>query len=124
MKMKKAFDYNAVKSVFLWLDDKRPVVEAWYHIKPPCKIDAWIGVDSYSSCIERIMIFQRKNIKFHISFDHDLGEKKTGYDVAKYIVKNEIPCTFSIHSMNPVGAENIRQLMTHYGYKEIGDKYE
>ena len=55
-----------------------------------------------------------------ISFDHDLGEDKTGYDIAKYIVENNINIGgFNIHSMNVVGRKNIRDLLTHYGYKEI-----
>ena len=56
-----------------------------------------------------------------ISFDHDLGEEKTGYDIAKYIVENgiEIKEGFKIHSANPVGKFNISQLLNHYGYKEL-----
>lgn len=53
-----------------------------------------------------------------ISFDHDLGEEKTGYDIAKYIVENQIKVNkgIVIHTANPVGAFNIRQLLEHYGY--------
>ena len=55
-----------------------------------------------------------------IDLDHDLGEEKTGYDIAKYIVEHQIPLVgFRIHSANPVGKFNIQQLLTHYGYKEI-----
>ena len=56
-----------------------------------------------------------------ISFDHDLGEEKTGYDIAKYIVENDIKIKegFKIHSANPVGRFNISQLLNHYGYKEL-----
>lgn len=63
-----------------------------------------------------------------IDLDHDLGETEngyneltqTGYDICKYIVENHIPLVgFHIHSMNPVGAANMRQLLTRYGYKEI-----
>ena len=55
-----------------------------------------------------------------ISLDHDLGEDKTGYDIAKYIVENQIQLNgFRVHSANPVGRFNIVQLLTHYGYKEI-----
>ena len=53
-----------------------------------------------------------------ISLDHDLGEEKTGYDIAKYIVENQIDIgSFKIHSMNVVGRKNIYELLTHYGYK-------
>ena len=59
-----------------------------------------------------------------ISFDHDLGEEKTGYDIAKYIVENNIKIKegFKIHSANPVGVLNISQLLTHYGYHELSWK--
>lgn len=55
-----------------------------------------------------------------ISLDHDLGEEKTGYDIAKYIVENQMTVPpIAIHSANPVGRFNIEQLLTHYGYKII-----
>ena len=63
-----------------------------------------------------------------IDLDHDLGEGHeiddkmvaNGYDICKWIVENQIPLVgFHIHSMNSVGAANMRQLLTHYGYKEI-----
>lgn len=63
-----------------------------------------------------------------IDLDHDLGEGNemndsrvpNGYDICKKIVEWEVQLLgFHIHSMNPSGAENMRQLLTHYGYKEI-----
>ena len=63
-----------------------------------------------------------------IDLDHDLGEGNemddtlvpSGYDICKHIVENQIPMLgFHIHSMNPVGVDNMRQLLTHYGYREI-----
>ena len=55
-----------------------------------------------------------------ISLDHDLGEDKTGYDIAKYIVENQIKVgAVAIHSANLVGRFNINQLLTHYGYKVL-----
>lgn len=55
-----------------------------------------------------------------VYFDHDLGEDKTGYDIAKYIVENKIKLKgFKIHSSNPVGRFNIRQLLEHYGYRYL-----
>lgn len=57
-----------------------------------------------------------------ISFDHDIGIGKTGYDIAKYIVKNNIKIKegFYIHSMNVVGKKNIYELLVHYNYKYLG----
>ena len=54
-----------------------------------------------------------------IDFDHDLGEGKTGYDIAKLLVEYNYFGKFRIHSMNPVGANNIRQLLKHYGWTEV-----
>lgn len=54
-----------------------------------------------------------------ISFDHDLGDGKTGFDCAKWLIeycmdKNlELP-TFYVHSMNPVGKENIEKLLMNF----------
>lgn len=56
-----------------------------------------------------------------VFFDHDLGEDRTGYDIAKWIVENNIKIKqgFKIVSSNPVGRFNISQLLNHYGYQEI-----
>lgn len=64
-----------------------------------------------------------------VSFDHDLGDgEPTGYDIAHRFVDDDlgdlpdspyaigIPATFGfdVHSQNPVGAANIRNLLTNY----------
>lgn len=99
------------KKYLLWIDDLRGIPNNYigeYHT---------IIARSYNEAIDELHRF-RYDI---ICLDHDLGEEKTGYDIAKYIVENEIPIKigFSIHSANPVGRFNIEQLLTHYGYKEV-----
>lgn len=74
-----------------------------------------------------------------ISFDHDLGwdqlkpgdhvlitelpkDEKSGYDLVKWMIEADLDDTikipenfsFSVHSANPVGAENIRNLLSNY----------
>lgn len=50
-----------------------------------------------------------------IDLDHDLGEEKTGYDICKYIVENKIECPkFYLHTANPVGRLNMKQLLQRY----------
>lgn len=80
---------------------------------------------------EAIDIINERGFPAFISFDHDLadfkaGIEKTGYDLAKYIVNahmdnptNVFP-EWSIHSANPVGAENIRSYIE--GYLKICGK--
>jgi hypothetical protein len=86
-----------------------------------CKIDdIKYHAHNYDECIEAIQNAQNNNMEIWIHFDHDLGEEKTGYDVAKYILENQIELKqFSVHSRNPVGANNIYKLLTHYGYRYV-----
>lgn len=92
----------------LWIDDFRtPPDETFYWAKT-------YGQALY--CID--MMMRLKRIDF-ISFDHDLGDIKSGYDIAKYLVEKQIPVNeYSVHSANPVGRFNIEQLLNHYGYKK------
>ena len=105
------------KEIYIYIDDMRQ----------PLIPDA-LWVKSYDEAIAALeavySTFTITNppylLTLVVDFDHDLGEKKTGYDVAKWLVE-EYPWTanFRIHSMNPVGANNIRQLLKHYGWTEI-----
>lgn len=57
-----------------------------------------------------------------ISFDHDVEEKRTGMDLAKWIVEQDldgkinIPANFKfyVHSANPNGKRNIEGLLSNY----------
>jgi hypothetical protein len=60
-----------------------------------------------------------------VSFDHDLGKQgaESGHDLAKWMVNRDMDSgrrffpegfSFYVHSQNPTGAENIRQLLTNY----------
>jgi len=66
---------------------------------------------------ECIALLETEQVDF-ISFDHDLGndEDGTGYDVAKFIEERVVrgtmePIEYSVHSANPVGANNIDNAM-------------
>ena len=73
---------------------------------------------TYKSAIDRIKFHTDVGDSIVVDLDHDLGEKKTGYDVAKWIVENNIPLYgFNCHSFNPVGRKNIEELLSHYGYE-------
>lgn len=95
---------------WFYLDDERKV---------PVGYDA-ILVTDYNSMMHIIEMCQDYGIEFGIDFDHDIGDPYlSGYTIAREIVERSVPMeAFRIHSMNPVGAQNIRQLLTHYGYRE------
>jgi hypothetical protein len=98
----------------MYLDDIRTPIEEFDFI-----------VRSYD---EAIVVIQTHGIPDFISFDHDLGVDedgtllKTGYDLAKWIVDNDLNTTyklpsnfsFKVHSQNPVGRQNIISLLQSY----------
>ena len=59
-----------------------------------------------------------------IRFDHDLGGTETGLEFVKILIdlnQSEVHgfrfpdnFSFTVHSQNPIGAENIRSLLTQY----------
>ena len=95
----------------LFIDDER---------LPPLQSAGYIVVRNYNQAIQHMAEW---GCPVFISFDHDLGENsKTGYDIANWIIDKDIVTpdwisadfTFYVHSQNPVGAENIRRLLTNY----------
>lgn len=97
--------------IYIYIDDER-------HCPKEIQ-DAYVVLTArdYYGAIDIIKFCLSTGTAMYIDFDHDLGEGKTGYDIAKYIVENQIPVEgYAVHSMNPVGVWNIHQLMSHYGY--------
>src|SRR5574344_209358 len=94
----------------LWLDDFRNPAE---YINGDYDI-IWVkNYDDFCSYITQ------NGLPEIVCFDHDLGEEKTGYDCAKFVVKYcqehnlDIP-VYDIQSSNCVGKDNIRRLMNNW----------
>jgi hypothetical protein len=101
----------------LWIDDERQPYKVFTE-----KVDFVLKASNYQEAIKLIESTREQcvNDKLYISFDHDLGLGKSGYDIAKYLVEHQIKIAgFTVHSMNPVGRKNIIQLLTHYNYQYI-----
>ena len=97
---------------YLFIDDIR---NPYDYIKIQ-KGDVLVVARTYNAAIHALDELQFN----YVFFDNDLGEDKEGYDIAKYIIEHNIQIDgFKIQSMSPVGVKNIRELLTHYGYKEI-----
>ena len=103
----------------IYLDDLRTPTEKFDFV-----------VRNYDEAIE---IIKKYGVPNYISFDHDLGVDdegellKSGYDLAKWIVENDLNgsyklpsnFTYKVHSQNPVGKKNIISLLNAYlKYKE------
>ena len=90
-------------------------------LREPQTGESWdVVLRSYDEVFECI---GRRGCPTAISFDHDLGpDVPTGYDIAKRLVEMDLNgemrfpdgFEFHVHSMNPVGAENISALLTNY----------
>ena len=118
---------------YLFLDDVRiPDQVTWVRIGTgPAYHESrgapWEIVRSYDEAVAWVQTNGFPNV---ITFDHDLGDDhyygnfddgKTGYDFAKWLIEydmdtNTMPenFTFTVHSMNPTGAENIRRILYNY----------
>lgn len=98
----------------LWLDDERQPSQSFIN-----SVETYFWAESYEDAIFYLANFtdEDRYEDVFVSFDHDLGREKSGYDFAKYLLEHNIKIGgFKIHSMNPVGRHNIYQLLTHYGY--------
>lgn len=103
--------------VFIFVDDIRtlsPYLEFMRH-QDDCQVfycqDYWEVI--------KILDAIKNNKETYIDLDYDLGPGPNGYDICKYIVENQISLAgFHIHSMNPVGAQNMRTTLHYYGVGE------
>ena len=84
------------------------------------KGDGFVVVRSYTDALEYMTVM---GCSKYISFDHDLGDDGTGFDVVKWIVERDldsggefIPENFqyNVHSANPVGRANIEGYLKCY----------
>lgn len=92
-------------------------------LRSPCGIDdedcILMIARTYDEAISAFEKFKDRGVEFVVDLDHDLGEEKSGYDICKYIVENQIPLKgYRLHTMNPVGRYNMDQLLSHYGYQK------
>lgn len=132
-----------MKKINLFLDDIRvPSDVSHYVINPNLKKfyseSEFDIVRSYNEFVEYIV---DNGVPDLISFDHDLADEhyhpsmysgsdqynknydqfkeKTGFDCAKFLIEycmdNEVELPeYLVHSMNPVGSQNIRSLLDNY----------
>lgn len=107
----------------LWVDDARnPLEDDWLNFSPIGRNCLVIWARSYQEAIQ----FLERDWPDAICLDHDLGEEKSGYDIAKYIVDRcidegkKLP-EFASQSANPVGRENIITLLSNYKRHELLD---
>jgi hypothetical protein len=104
---------NQLKPFKVFLDDER--------LAP----NGWIRAYSYYGAVD---LLGGENVE-EISFDHDLGHRRTGYDVLVWLEKKiadnpgfHIPEKISIHTANPVGRARMKQVISSIR-RFAGDRY-
>lgn len=119
---------------YLFIDDERvPSDVTWVNI---ARTTEWAIVRSCDAAVDWVL---ENGFPDVISFDHDLGyeafdtnengiiivtdatETKSGYDFAKWLVEYDMETglmpddfSFTVHSMNPIGAKNIQSYLDNY----------
>jgi hypothetical protein len=109
----------------LFIDDERNLQDVTWaprRMQERYREQQWTVVRNRDQAIQAIINHGLIAPNF-ISFDHDLGNNEpTGFNIAQWIVDQhmdgnlEIPADFDfyVHSMNPVGRENIERYLRNY----------
>ena len=114
-------EQQSVKKYYahIWLDDFRtPTV-------PDDETVFWLK--NYNEFVSCVMGLGTKISNCIVHFDHDLGEEKSGYDCAKWLIDwclghGYIAPDYDIQSSNPVGRQNIESVFKSY-WKVILDDW-
>lgn len=101
----------------LWIDDIRPAPDGYYWCK---RVKEVINIINYykgnSNWIDPIEL---------IDIDHDAGDYAEFYggdyiNILNWMEENEINnIPIRIHSMNPVGVQNMRRIIQRNGWTEV-----
>lgn len=99
----------------IWIDDIRPAPQGYL----------WTKSVKYAR--DLIEFYIKKNDLEVIDIDHDAGEYNDAawggdyINVLKWLERKQFnyPIKIHIHSMNPVGVQNMRAIIEHNGWEEI-----
>lgn len=93
----------------LWLDDIRPIPDNSYTL-------------AHSVNEAKLLIEHADNVEL-IDIDHDLGEFAAdggdGIKLLDWLEETGKNCSIRLHTMNPVGRENMRAIIQRNGWAEI-----
>ena len=103
----------------LWVDDIRPAPEGYIHCR--CVYDAETIIKAYEICAEQ-NYFPDGKLEV-IDLDHDAGDYEAGggdyIQLLKWLEHTGRNYPIRIHTMNPVGAENMRRIIWRNGWTEV-----
>lgn len=96
----------------IWVDDVRPAPEGYF----------WCQTVDGAKAIIEYSIETAASIEV-IDMDHDAGDYVTGggdyIKLLNWLEEVGLKYPIHIHSMNPVGVENMRRIIRKNGWKEV-----
>lgn len=104
--------------MYLWVDDLRD---------PPKDGNDWLWARTVREAKTAIMFYEKNRSQdaIHIDLDHDAGEYAFDggdyIEVLKWLERQQLPdtgYTFHLHTMNPVGRDNMRTIINYNGWVE------
>lgn len=102
---------------YIFLDDLREIKEVYYD-NTEVKFIILRSFDDFKEYIDNLK--SKNTIPKYISFDHDLGIGKTGFDCAKYLIEYMMDqnittkIEYYVHSANPIGKQNIISIISNF----------
>ena len=100
----------------LWIDDVRPAPEGYIWCKSVYTAITEITRHAYTSLCDTDPVEI-------IDIDHDAGDyAQYGGDyitILDFLEEKDLNYPIHIHSMNPVGVENMRRIIKRNGWKEV-----
>lgn len=107
----------------IWIDDVRPAPPGYHHCR---SVNEAIELIQYTEAVLgfRLDVQVREYVKIALlDLDHDAGDyAKDGGDYIKlldWLESTGRSYPIRIHSMNPVGVENMRRIIQRNGWEEI-----
>lgn len=103
----------------LWIDDVRPAPDGYVWLKSVEESKTFLFI-----CERQVSYFRNPDAKIElIDIDHDAGDYVSdGGDYIKlldWLEETGRNYPIRIHSMNPVGAENMRRIIQRNGWMEV-----
>ena len=111
---------NPATGRMLWVDDLRPAPFGWEWAKTYETAVSLLGQHDYEvvSLDHDLASWHNETMNHggEIEYERKRGsQEKTGYHVALWMVENQrYPQRVMVHTMNPVGGQNIMQLLQRY----------
>jgi len=109
-------------NIKIWIDDIRPAPHGYFHCYSVNQAKTLISLAEFRNDAEYALLFQPSCVIELIDIDHDAGDYACdGGDYIKlldWFEETGRNYLIRIHSMNPVGVENMRRIIQKNGWKE------